>query len=138
SRNPVCACPKHRTGSPILPLSFRDLFPESSNTACHHHHGGTCSLMPYYTYILANKRNGTLYVGVTNDIARRVWEHRQGEGGHFTRKYGIHRLVYVEIHEDVTIAIQREKTIKDWSRKWKPNQIERDNPDWDDLYESLL
>ena len=94
--------------------------------------------MPYYTYILASKRNGTLYVGVTNDIARRVWEHRQGKGGYFTRKYGVHRLVYVEIHEDVTVAIQREKTIKDWDRKWKLAQIEKDNPDWDDLYESLL
>jgi len=94
--------------------------------------------MPYYTYILASKRNGTLYVGVTNDIARRVWEHRQGRGGYFTRKHGVYHLVYVEIHEDVTIAIQREKTIKDWDRKWKLNQIEKDNPDWDDLYESLL
>ncbi len=94
--------------------------------------------MPYYTYILANKRNGTLYVGVTNDIARRVWEHRQGKGGHFTRKYRIRRLVYVEIHEDVTIAIQREKTIKDWERQWKLNQIEQDNPDWDDLYERII
>ncbi|MAN76501.1 GIY-YIG nuclease family protein [Pelagibacterium flavum] len=94
--------------------------------------------MPYYTYILCNRRNGTLYIGVTNDIARRVWEHRQGKGGKFTRLYKVHRLVYAEIHEDVTIAIQREKTLKEWPRTWKIKQIEKDNPDWDDLYERLI
>ena len=75
---------------------------------------------------------------MTNDIARRVWEHRQGKGGYFTRTYRVHRLVYVEIHEDVTVAIQREKAIKDWDRKWKLGEIEKINPDWDDLYDRLI
>lgn len=94
--------------------------------------------MPFYTYILASKRNGTLYTGVTNDIARRIWEHRQGSGSRFTRRYGIHRLVYLEVHDIAAVAIQREKTLKEWPRAWKLAQIEKDNPDWDDLYEHLI
>lgn len=94
--------------------------------------------MPFFTYILASKRNGTLYIGVTNDIARRVWEHREGRGGQFTRRYRVHLLVYVEVHDDVTTAIQREKILKEWPRKWKLRQIEKDNPDWNDLYDVMI
>jgi putative endonuclease len=93
--------------------------------------------MAYYVYILASRKNGTLYIGVTNDIARRVYEHRIGKGSEFARKYGVHRLVHVEIFDEVALAIQREKTMKEWKRQWKIELIEKDNPDWRDLYEDL-
>jgi len=93
--------------------------------------------MPYHVYILASRKHGTLYIGVTNDIARRVWEHRQGAGSSFVTKYGVTRLVYLEAHDDVLNAIQREKTMKEWPRAWKIRTIERGNPEWDDLYERL-
>jgi putative endonuclease len=92
--------------------------------------------MPYWVYILASRRNGTLYVGVTNDLVRRVWEHRQGIGG-FTTKYGVTRLVYFEDTPNVTAAIQREKNLKHWSRAWKVALIERANPEWRDLYDEI-
>ncbi|MEQ8356073.1 MAG: GIY-YIG nuclease family protein [Kiloniellaceae bacterium] len=93
--------------------------------------------MPYHVYILASCKHGTLYIGVTNDIARRVWEHRQGRGSKFVQKYRVTRLVYVEAHEEIARAIQREKTLKEWQRAWKIQLIERDNPDWEDLYDRL-
>ena len=92
---------------------------------------------PMYVYILASKKNGTLYIGVTNDIIRRVWEHRENLIDGFTRQYGVHRLVYYEIREDPERAIQREKTMKRYIRQWKINLIEQDNPDWNDLYEGI-
>jgi putative endonuclease len=92
--------------------------------------------VPYCVYILASRRNGTLYVGVTNDLVRRVWEHRQGIGG-FTTKYGVTRLVYFEDTPNVTAAIQREKNLKRWSRAWKIALIERANPEWGDLYHEI-
>ncbi|MBN8913956.1 MAG: GIY-YIG nuclease family protein [Rhizobiales bacterium] len=91
----------------------------------------------YAVYILANKRNGTLYVGVTNDLARRVQEHREGLVPGFTRRHGVKVLVYFEPHTDITAAIQREKRIKRWLRKWKLELIERDNPQWRDLWQDL-
>ena len=93
--------------------------------------------MTYYVYILASKKNGTLYIGVTNNIARRSWEHREGRGADFTEKYGVKRLVYIEEHADVRNAIQREKTMKEWRRQWKIELIQKDNPKWDDLFETL-
>jgi putative endonuclease len=93
--------------------------------------------MPYYVYILASRKNGTLYIGVTNDIARRVWEHRQGLGSRYVKRYRVTRLVHVETHEEIGRAIQREKTMKEWPRAWKIRLIERDNPGWGDLYEGL-
>ena len=93
--------------------------------------------MPYFVYILASRRNGTLYVGVTNDVARRVAQHCEGQAGSFTGRYGVHRLVYVEAHDDIGYAIQREKRIKRWQRRWKLDLIERQNPDWRDLYEDI-
>lgn len=89
-------------------------------------------------YILARQRNGTLYVGVTADIARRVQQHRDGEGGAFTRQYKVHQLVHVEFHTTVLEAIQREKRIKEWRRAWKLELIEHGNPDWRDLYGDLV
>ena len=93
--------------------------------------------MPYYVYILASRKHGTLYIGVTNDIARRVWEHRQGLGSHLVKRYRVTRLVYVETHEEIARAIQRENTMKEWPRAWKIRLIERGNPEWEDLYERL-
>ena len=88
----------------------------------------------YYVYILANKRNGTLYTGVTNDLRKRVFEHKNEVIEGFTKKYHVDRLVYFETHNDINRAIRREKTIKRWRRKWKSALIEKDNPQWDDLY----
>ncbi|MBI1252691.1 MAG: GIY-YIG nuclease family protein [Alphaproteobacteria bacterium] len=88
-------------------------------------------------YILASGRCGTLYTGVTSDLLRRVWEHREGIGSSFTRKYGVARLAWFEIHDWYDAARQREKQIKEWRRAWKLNLIERDNPNWDDLWFAL-
>ena len=93
--------------------------------------------MTYYVYIMASKKNGTLYIGVTNDLVRRVYEHREGLVDGFTKRYGVKVLVYCETHDRVEQAIQREKTLKHWIRDWKIALIERDNPHWDDLYERL-
>ena len=88
-------------------------------------------------YILASKRNGTLYIGVTNDIARRAWEHRAKAAEGFTRKYAVEMLVYVEFHETMPDAILREKQMKKWRRDWKLQLIERENPGWRDLYDDI-
>ena len=93
--------------------------------------------MSYWVYILASRKHGTLYIGVTNDIARRVGEHRQGQGSGFVKQYRVTRLVFAEPHEDIDRAIQREKTMKDWPRAWKIRLIEEANPEWEDLYEVL-
>jgi putative endonuclease len=91
-----------------------------------------------WVYIITNKRNGTLYVGVTSDIARRAWEHREGVAEGFSKRYGLKRLVYVERHDEIAGAIQREKRMKTWPRAWKINLIRESNPGWADLYETLL
>jgi putative endonuclease len=93
--------------------------------------------MSYYVYTLASRKHGTLYIGVTNDIARRVWEHRQGRGSRFVKRYRVSRLVYVEIHSEIARAIQREKTMKEWPRAWKIRLIERANPEWENLHDLL-
>ena len=90
--------------------------------------------MRAYVYILCNRKNGALYAGVTADIAARIMQHREGKGSKFCAKYGITRLVYVEAHDEVGGAITREKQIKKWNRAWKIELIERDNPDWRDLF----
>lgn len=87
---------------------------------------------------MTNRPDGTLYVGVTSDIARRVFEHREGIFGGFTKIYGLKRLVYAERHDDIESAIQREKNIKHWKRSWKVQLIHSINPDWDDLYDTFL
>jgi putative endonuclease len=88
-------------------------------------------------YILASKRNGTLYVGVTSDLVKRVWQHRNDVLGGFTKKYGVHTLVYYELHADMTEAIRREKQLKKWNRAWKIELIEKENPQWHDLWLEL-
>ena len=92
----------------------------------------------YYVYILASKRNGTLYVGVTSDLARRVSEHRDGVVPGFTKKYGVKRLVYFESFGDIHDAIHRESRLKKYKREWKMNLIQKDNAVWNDLYETVI
>ena len=91
-----------------------------------------------WVYILTNKPNGILYVGVTSDLARRAWEHREGVVEGFSKQYDLKRLVYAERHDDIRTALQREKNIKHWSRAWKVKLILAENPNWDDLYDRLL
>jgi putative endonuclease len=90
-----------------------------------------------WVYILANRRGGVLYIGVTSDLARRAWEHRTGVGSAFVEKYGVTRLVHAERHEEIVRAIQRETSIKRWPRAWKNDLIATMNPGWADLYEGL-
>ena len=92
----------------------------------------------YFVYLLTNKPRGTLYVGVTNDLVRRVYEHREGAVPSFTKRYRTTQLVYFERYDEPTLAIQREKTMKKWPRQWKINLIERDNLHWYDLYPQLV
>src|SRR5262245_45861336 len=88
----------------------------------------------FYVYILASRRNGTLYTGVTSNLPRRAWEHREGVVKGFTKSHNVKRLVFVELHATAESAIKREKAIKSWPRKWKIELIEKDNPEWFDLY----
>ena len=90
-----------------------------------------------FVYIMTNRPNGILYVGVTNNIARRAWEHREGLMDGFTKKYGLKSLVWYEPHQSIVAAIQREKNMKHWPRAWKVRLILASNPNWDDLYETL-
>ena len=92
----------------------------------------------YYVYILASKRNGTLYIGVTNDLERRLYEHKNNFVEGFTNKYNVHHLVYYEVVNDIQSALQREKQLKRWTRKWKIELIEKVNPDWRDLAEDFV
>ena len=89
-------------------------------------------------YILASKRNGTLYIGVTSDLVKRIWEHKNNLVDGFTKRYGIHNLVWYEMHESMQSAIEREKKLKDWKRAWKLDLIEKENPDWQDLYTAII
>lgn len=93
--------------------------------------------MNYYIYLLASQRNGTLYVGVTNNLVRRVWEHKNDFVDGFTKKYGVHMLVWYDVTESAEAAITREKQIKKWNRTWKLRLIEENNPEWKDLYEQI-
>jgi putative endonuclease len=88
--------------------------------------------------MLASKRNGTLYVGVTSDLIKRVWEHKQDFVEGFTKKHGVHSLVWYELHADMLSAIAREKALKEWKRAWKLALIEKGNPLWRDLYDDLV
>jgi putative endonuclease len=91
----------------------------------------------FYVYLLASKPYGTLYIGTTSDLVRRVWEHKNKVVPGFTRQYNIDQLVWFEVHESANAALQREKQLKEWQRDWKINLIARDNPHWDDLYPTL-
>ena len=88
-------------------------------------------------YLLASKRNGTLYVGVTSNLVQRVWQHKNDMVEGFTKRYGVHTLIWYEVHETMESAITREKAIKRWKREWKIELIKRDNPSWRDLYDDL-
>ncbi|MFC1673937.1 GIY-YIG nuclease family protein [Pseudomonadota bacterium] len=90
-----------------------------------------------WVYIMTNRPNGTLYVGVTGNLPRRIWEHREGLAEGFTKRHGLKRLVYSEFHHDIRAALQREKNLKHWSRAWKVKLILAENPDWNDLYDQL-
>ncbi|MBC8464892.1 MAG: GIY-YIG nuclease family protein [Parcubacteria group bacterium] len=89
-------------------------------------------------YILASKRNGTLYIGVTSDLQNRIWQHKEGIIEGFTKKYDTHLLVYYEQSDDMYTAIKREKQLKKWKRQWKLELIEKENPEWNDLYTTLF
>ncbi len=89
-------------------------------------------------YLLASRRNGTLYTGVTSNLVKRVWEHKNDQVEGFTKRYGVHRLIWYELHPTMESAIAREKAIKEWKRRWKLELIESLNPDWRDLYETLV
>lgn len=91
-----------------------------------------------YVYILANKRNGTLYVGVTSDITKRIYEHKNNLIEGFSKRYNVHQLVYYEVHDNIESAILREKQIKKWNRRWKLRLIEEMNPEWRDLYQEIV
>ena len=89
-------------------------------------------------YILASKRNGTLYIGVTSYLVKRIWEHKNNMVEGFTKRYNVHQLVWYELHDSMESAIIREKRLKDWKRKWKLELIEKSNPDWKDLYHTIV
>ena len=91
-----------------------------------------------YTYILSNKKQGTLYIGVTSDLIKRIHEHKNKVVPGFSKQYNLDKLVYYEIHDNIEAAIRREKQLKNWHRQWKIELIEENNSDWNDLYESIL
>ncbi len=112
-------------------MSLPDLFEQSRAVGLGHG-------KDLYSYLMASERNGTLYAGMTSDLARRVHEHKSGATDGFSKRYGVKRLVYVEQTHDVRVAIAREKRIKKYPRSWKINLIEETNPTWRDLYEEIL
>ena len=89
---------------------------------------------PGFVYILASKKNGTLYIGVTSDLVKRIGQHKQKQMDGFTKEHGVHRLMYVQQYDDIRDAIMRERQLKKWNRAWKIRLIEEANPNWDDLY----
>jgi putative endonuclease len=89
-------------------------------------------------YILASKRNGTLYIGVTSNLIKRIWEHKNNLVKGFTERYNVHNLVWYELHDNMESAISREKMLKEWKRKWKLELIEGSNPNWNDLYDAII
>jgi putative endonuclease len=92
----------------------------------------------YFVYILASKKYGTMYIGVTSDLVKRIYEHKNNLVEGFTQKYSVHTLIYFEETSDIQAAISREKQLKKWNRKWKVELIEKTNPNWSDLYDSLI
>jgi putative endonuclease len=92
----------------------------------------------YYVYILASRKNGTLYIGITSNLVKRIWEHKEKVVKGFNSKYGVDRLVYYEIFDDPENAIKKEKRLKEYKRQWKIDLIEKGNPEWKDLYEEIV
>jgi putative endonuclease len=138
----LCVSQELRTGfedaPDILSVMAGHLPPDPSPGAAIHAPLGVSAMRGGWVYIMTNRPNGTLYVGVTGDLVRRAWEHREGNIQGFTKRYGLKRLVYLERHDDIAKAIQREKNLKHWPRAWKVALILRDNPTWNDLYEALI
>jgi putative endonuclease len=128
----VLVSPPRRRGSSVFVSCPRR---QRSLCLCHSRAGGSpeVKMRSYYIYILASERNGTLYVGVTNNIKRRVYEHKQGSIPGFTKKYNVHQLVYFEETNNIRAALAREKQLKKWNRAWKMRLIEKNNPEWNDL-----
>lgn len=91
----------------------------------------------FHVYIMASKRNGTLYIGMTSDLVKRVWQHKNDQVVGFTQRYGVHDLVFFEEHDNAESAIKREKRLKKWNRAWKLRLIEEKNPQWQDLYPEI-
>jgi putative endonuclease len=120
--------------------TFNDYATKSKR--CHSREGenpvSVIRMKNYYVYIMANERNGTLYIGVTNNLIKRVYEHKNNLVKGFTQKYQVHLLVFYEITPNITAAITREKQLKHWNRAWKLRLIEENNPDWRDLYNDLI
>ena len=96
------------------------------------------TMKEYYVYVLASKKNGTLYIGVTSNLVKRIYEHKNNLVQGFTQKYNVHKLVYYENHDDILEAISREKRLKKWKRQWKIDLIEKFNPYWKDLYYNII
>lgn len=94
--------------------------------------------MSFYVYIVASKRQGTLYIGMTDDIAKRIWKHKEKVSKGFTSRYGVDKLVWYEVHESRESAFVRERAMKKWNREWKIDLIEKCNPDWNDLFDTLM
>jgi putative endonuclease len=92
----------------------------------------------YYVYLITNKPYGTLYTGVTNNLVRRIYEHRNGLAEGFSKQHELDRLIWYEVHQDIIPAIKREKSIKKWRRDWKINLVQKVNANWDDLYDSIV
>jgi len=97
----------------------------------------TGKIKRFYVYILCSKRNGTLYTGITSDLIKRIYEHKNNLVNGFTKRYNVHNLVWYEMHESIESAFNREKQIKKWKRAWKIKMIEQNNPEWKDLYEMI-
>jgi putative endonuclease len=112
--------------SSVIPAGF---WPESRKSAMNRQPA---------VYVLASKKNGTLYLGVTSDLVKRIWEHKSNLVEGFTKRYGIHQLVWYELHETMDSAIEREKRLKEWKRQWKVRLIENTNPNWEDLYHTII
>ena len=121
---------KSRKTSTHTDGTIKNVFPAKGNHLC--------SMKQSYIYIMASKINGTLYIGVTRDLIKRVYEHKNNLTDGFTKRYQVHNLVYYEISENIEQAIIREKQLKKWRRQWKINLIEKDNPEWQDLYGELI
>ncbi len=107
---------------------------------CHSREGGNPrkKMNTYFVYILASKKNGTLYIGVTNNLVKRIYEHKNDLAESLSKKYQVHQLVYFEETPEINVALTREKQLKKWNRQWKINLIEAMNPNWDDLYEKII
>jgi putative endonuclease len=114
------------------------VIPGEDRARCARSEGREAMAKRYFVYLLASKRNGTLYVGVTGDLANRTWQHKSDLIEGFTKRYGVHTLVWFEEHGDICDTIDREKQIKGWNRAWKIRLIEKQNPDWNDLYEDFI